>query len=125
MTTGWEQRSLVEDILARGVDDWVDVGQVVQVAKREAISSDGPDILALGLVSTVLFRRLMIAGDVVKGKFQAWDVPPEAAFSRIAEHWFRAEVDNRLLPGDIGWMCNTAEGDIIGRAVLERESEDG
>lgn len=117
----WNQRGLIDDLLARGVDDWVDLGLVVDIARRGQPSSDeARTFLAIGLVSIVVIEGLMVAGAVSEGAFDPWHVSPGDAVERIVREW--RQVGTRpLLPGDIAWLCNTAAGDARGQVVLHRE----
>lgn len=124
MTEQWDQRGLVEDLLARGVDDWIDLGLVVDVARRAGGSSDEALTgLAIGLVSTVLIEGLMRPGTVADGVFKPWVIDSGEAVARIVREWL-AIGTTAVRPGDIAWLCNTDIGDARGRAVIEREAAD-
>lgn len=117
----WDQRGLVDDVLARGIDDWIDLGLVIDIARRAAPSSEeARTLLAIGIVSTVLIEGLMLAGTVSEGSFLPWKSSPSDAAMQIVREW--RDVGNRpLRPGEIAWLCNTDAGDLVGHAVLERE----
>ncbi len=124
MSEIWDQRGLVEDLLARGVDDWIDLGLVVDVAGRGgATSNEALTGLAIGLVSTVVVEGLMQPGSVADGAFEPWATGTGEAVARIVREWLAIGTPN-LRPGDIAWLCNSDAGDARGRAVLEREAAD-
>lgn len=120
MTT-WDDRTLLEDLVAHGVDDWVDDASVWgNIAARAALSVDDRLPIALGVISTALLKGLMIAGDVMGG-FQPWDMSPAESAAAIAERWLALD-DPGVRPGDIFWLSNTAAGEELGEAVLSREA---
>lgn len=121
MCTSWDQRGLVEDLLARGVDDWLDLGLIVDIARRaETRSEEGLTAVAMGLVCSVMVQGLMQPGAVVAGKFEPWVVTPGVALERIIREWLAVGTRD-LRPGDVVWLRNTETGDGLGRSVLDRE----
>lgn len=120
MNTRWDERGLVEDLVARGVDDWVDLGVVTDIARRIAPDSgEARTVVAIGIVSIALSEGFVTAGSVSRGGFVSWQLSLADATARIVREWMKLSVDPR--PGDIAWLCNTSKGDQLGRAVLERE----
>jgi hypothetical protein len=104
------------------VDDWLDLGLVVDVARRrESLPDEALTALAIGLVAIVLSERLMKPGSVKEGSFESWEAGPGEALDRIVREWLSIGTPN-LRPGDVAWLCNTDVGDARGRAVLEREA---
>lgn len=76
MTT-WDKRGLIEDLLARAIDDWLHVADFVAVGKRLGIESqEGLQYFAAGLITQVLCRYLMLAGDVDDLGFHPWSCNP-------------------------------------------------
>lgn len=117
----WDDRTLIEDLVANGIDDWVDDGLIWgNIAGRVVLSVDDRLPIAIGLVTTVLLKGLMVAGDVMGG-FQPWAMSPAEATATIAERWLALD-DPAVRPGDIFWLCNTPAGDALGHAVLAREA---
>lgn len=120
--------SLVEDLLARGVDDWIQAAEIVDVVIRTGLNGlehNDPVKLrtrALGLITEVVVAGLMVAGDVTERVgFEPWGVPPGDAVERIASEWL-ARSDPDVMLGEIVWLSNTPKGNAIGEAVLEREA---
>jgi hypothetical protein len=119
----WDDRSLIEDMLARGVDDWVTAAEVLGIADRRGLADDRDILdLALGLIVDVLTRRLMVAGDINDGRHVPWDCSTAEAIGRIAKDWCERE-DPNVFPGEIAWLDVTPEGGAVGQAVLDREQE--
>lgn len=107
--------------MARGVDDWVDLGLVIDVAQRAGWASDeARTSLAIGLVSIVIVEGLMVAGVVREDSFRPWSESHGDAVVRIVREWRKAGT-RLLLPGEIAWLCNTAAGDALGHAILDGE----
>jgi hypothetical protein len=71
---------LVEDLVARGVDDWVCAAEVLDLAGRTRLQDPVERrTLALGLIAEVLFSALMEPGDVDATGFKASDLPAAEA----------------------------------------------
>lgn len=117
----WDDRTLIEDLVTRCVDDWVHEAEVWgEIARRAELSADDRLPIAIGVITFALLSGLVIAGDVMGG-FQPWDMSPSESAAAIADRWLPLE-DPAVLPGDICWFCNTPAGDELGRAVLAREA---
>lgn len=116
-----DNRTLVEDLLANGVDDWVYAGWVYQIAKRTGLQ-DPVDLraISLGLIVEVLVRGLMVAGDYDGDGHSPWDCSTAAAVERVAESWIDWG-ESPPTPGAIVWLALTTTGREIGEGVLERE----
>jgi hypothetical protein len=120
MTT---RRSLLEDLLARGVDDWVYDAELLDIAFRHGIKDAGDRrTVAVGLVTEALIEGLMEAGTVSTDGFTAWTCSPADAAARVASEWL-ARADPLVMPGEIVWLTNTAHGTEVGTAVLSREQQ--
>jgi len=120
--TLWNRRGLVEDVLARAVDDWVHVADFVSVAKRSRLAdSESIRDLALGLIAEVLGQELMVAGTVDDGGFHPW--PEEDPIRRIVKSWEMNDLSPT--PGAVAWFDLTPKGEEIGRGVLAREASAG
>lgn len=114
-------RSLLEDLLARGVDDWIYVAEVFSMTAGRGIADPRERrALALGLITEALVQGFMEAGDIEGGEFKAWDLPVSEAIARVAEAWL-ARTDPAVMPGEVAWLNNTEQGTQLGEAVLARE----
>jgi hypothetical protein len=119
------QRTPKEDLLVGGLDDWADLGWVIQSARLTgATDSAALRALALALIRAVLEEGLMVAGDIVGGDFQPWSTSSEASVSRIEGEWAARWGDAIPTPGSIAWLANTERGDALARNVLRREAGD-
>lgn len=117
------KRTPEEDVLVGGLDDWADCGWIMQsvrltgetdpVALREA---------TLALMDRVMRTGLMVPGDIRDGVHITWDGNPDEWVSRISREWITEWGTNVPTPGAVTWLCNTAAGDEIARAVLARET---
>lgn len=118
----WGDRTLIEDLVAHGVDDWVHDAEVWgNIAGRAALSIEDRLPIALGVITVALLQGLVIAGDVMGG-FQPWATSPSESAAVIAERWLRL-ADPAVRPGDICWLNNTIAGEELGHAVLAREAD--
>jgi hypothetical protein len=120
----WDQRGLVEDVLAYGAEDWVSIDWIIKVAQRANPPTDESlRMVALGLIASVLANGLMVAGDVDDEGFHPWEMSGDNAMRRIVANWQAAG----LRPDDpyaVAWFSTTEEGDKIGQAVLRHEREE-
>lgn len=122
--SGFDDRTLLEDLLANGVDDWVYEALVCgNIARRVADHPNDRRAVAIGLIAAAVLGGYMEAGSTPGGErgFVPWGVEPGEATLRVAMEWMaRDAVD--VGPGEIVWLRNTAKGDAVGRSVLDRES---
>ena len=120
----FDDRTLIEDLVAHGVDDWVYEALVFgNIARRVASDPTDRRAIAIGLISEALLAGLMEAGETVPGTgFVPWRLDPEQAVVRIAREWTKRD-DPGVGPGEIVWLRNTDRGDTLGNNVLEREKE--
>lgn len=121
MSTTWDERTLIEDVLASGVDDWLDLSLIIQIARRVGVEDPvATRAIAIGLVAEVVMSGLVEAGEVTDDGFRPWDMTRDAALGRIIEQWLAYGVGPPT-PGAICWLAVTAEGEARGTEVLRRE----
>ena len=115
----------LDELLARAADDWVQPGDVFDVA-RFAWPSDEDAYVeqAIRLVTELVLGHLLIPGDVTRQRFRAWSLTPEEACGRIAEVWRRnhdAAQDSFFV-----WFGATPAGDERGRRawLVDRPIDD-
>jgi hypothetical protein len=96
--------SLVASADEGAIGLWLVVG-VVRSVRAEL--SEGEDDEARGavlaLVGEALRRRLLIAGEVEDGAFEAWHLSPEDAVERIDREWRALGRDPQ--PGEIATLA--------------------
>lgn len=119
----WDDRTLIEDVLVNGLDDWVDASWVRQIATRTGLR-DPLDLraISLGLIVEVLSRGLMVAGECDGEGHRPWECSMATAVDMIAESWI-AWGDTPPTPGAIVWLALTDAGRAIAEQVLEREHQ--
>jgi hypothetical protein len=114
-------RTFLEDLVARGVDDWVYDAELLDIAARHGVEApDDRRTLAIGLAGAALFSGLMEAGTVTDDGFAPWACSTSAAIEKIASDWLSRD-DPLVMPGEIVWLNNTPRGTAVGEAVLARE----
>lgn len=119
--SGCDGRTLLEDLLARGVDDWVYAAEVYDIAARTGLTDPSQiRMAAIGLVAEAIVRGLVVPGDVGDGRHQPWECSAGEAIVRIQEDWLKwgSEVPT---PGAVVWLDVTPAGLRIGEAVIARE----
>jgi hypothetical protein len=117
----WDHRSLVEDALARSMDDWLHVADFTSIVSRSGLATaEGLRAAAIGLITQVLVDGLMAAGDVDEFGFHAWPESGSPAIDRIVQLWDPS--DPYPAPGSVAWLARTERGTSVGQAVLDREA---
>ncbi|GAB2748590.1 hypothetical protein GCM10027039_02850 [Terrabacter koreensis] len=115
----------LDEILARAADDWVQPGDVFDVA-RFAWPTDEDAFVeqAIGLVTELVLSQLLIPGDVTRDGFRPWPVTSDEACRRIAEVW-RSDHDEAQ-DSFFVWFEATTEGEERGRRawLVERPIDD-
>jgi hypothetical protein len=101
-----------EELLARGVDDWVSVAEVVAL-------TEGDTVRAVALVQQALTEGTALAGTLTEEGFTAWPGDPALSAARIAAALSGGQQQRK---GSIAWLCNTPSGDELGMAALDREA---
>jgi hypothetical protein len=109
--------ALIDELLIRGIDDWVTASEVAWIAKSKgkAETDDSVTQLSLDLIRAALLAGLMKAGDVTDGGFFAWETGPEESGVRIQREW--KELGHLPDLGDVCWLANTEAGDDRARAI--------
>jgi hypothetical protein len=101
-----------EELLARGVDDWVSVAEVVAL-------TEGDTVRAAALVRQALTEGTALAGALNEDGFTAWPGDATSAAARITAALSGGPQQRK---GSIAWLCNTKSGDELGKAALDREA---
>ncbi|MFT4049173.1 MAG: hypothetical protein QM648_04960 [Solirubrobacterales bacterium] len=114
--------TLLEDLLTRGVDDWVSASELMAVSGDIGAQSDEDRrTIAIGVATHAILEGLVEPGGVTNDGFVPWAIPPSEAVIRMAREWLERD-DPDVIPGELFWLRNTDSGDRMGRHVL---SEDG
>jgi hypothetical protein len=105
-------------ILRRGLDDWIQAAEVASVVRSCGVQSthEGIERAALEMISELLRRNLMKAGDVTAKGFSEWDMPSDDAVEHIVRAWTKLGRSPDL--GEVCWLCNTPQGDALARQGL-------
>jgi hypothetical protein len=108
---------VIDELLLRGLDDWLQLAEVVFVvgSADPALSKDEKKVRTLEVVSEMLDGGLVEAGDVTADGFVSWRLSPTMAINTIIDRWSRLED----LPGigEVCWLANTPAGDAAVRTV--------
>lgn len=109
----------VNDILVRGLDDWIQASEVDSVARTVggATTELEAQKLSLEIIRHVIKDGLMEAGDVTGHGFHAWNLSADDAIERIEREW--AALGRFPTLGEICWLSNTAEGDTRARRLID------
>lgn len=115
--------TLAEDLLARASEDWVTPAEVIDLARRSGLESpeDLRD-LSIGLLARLVLSGLLVPGEYDGVSHRAWESSPADSVAHIIEEW-STRTDPFVMPGEIVWFDTSPEGQLIGEAVLQRESD--
>lgn len=115
---------LVDELLARGADDWVMAAEVAWIVRSVVGASTGADVLGVSvdLIRTVLTEGLMEAGDVTDGGFFGWDLSPEESVKRIEEAW--RQLGRSPILGEVCWLSNTSTGQACAQGIRAQRNRE-
>jgi hypothetical protein len=119
-------QACIEEILLRGLDDWIQAAELAWVAKSigQAFSVSDHRALSLSLVRQLLASGLCEPGDVTEPSgFIRWGTPIAATMQRIESCWPNGAPSPEL--GSCFWLRLTAEGErqAISLLASKRSSE--
>ncbi|HEV7465407.1 MAG TPA: hypothetical protein VGP96_03850 [Candidatus Dormibacteraeota bacterium] len=117
MTDGAQTR-VIDELLLRGLDDWLQMAEVVFVvgSADPALSNDEKKVRALEVITEMLDGGLVEAGEVTADGFVSWRLSPKTAIARIVERWSR--VEDMPGSGEVRLLANTAAGDAAAKTVV-------
>ncbi len=116
---------MVEDLVMRGADDWVDAAEVAWVAKSIGQAVDDASIreLSIEVIRHVLDEGLMTIGDVSFDGFSMWELPTDEAIEKVERVWRGLGRAPNL--GDVCWLENTETGTLFAERLFEQRDERG
>ena len=103
-------RLCVEDILKRGLDDWVQMAEIVSVVRSMLGKAEEQTVQnhTMEIIRIVIQEGLMKAGDVTQTGFHEWQVSSGEAIEIIERRWAVLGRSPKL--GEICWLSNTDRG---------------
>lgn len=124
MTEATSDRTIVEDLLVYTTYDWIDLGHLRSVVREgKGVEADRLHSACMSVISELIGRGLVAAGDVVDGHFTAWPGTRAQAIDRIDEEW-RAQPDPALLPFEVAALAPCPAAIAVVEAVMDREGGD-
>lgn len=117
-------RKCVDDLLIRGLDDWLQAAEVASVARTIGAARTESEVRALSVqvVRDLLQRDFMVVGTVAGTEFTPWGIAMEDALERIEREW-RARPEGPNL-GDICWLNLTERGSGRAEDLRSRSREE-
>jgi hypothetical protein len=111
--------SIAEDLVLRGLDDWLDLSEVVWVV-RSKTGVDGEQLRSATLeaIRQVLEAKLVTVGDLTTCNFVPWNSPTESSLKRIEAEW--KTLNQRPGLGDVAWFSTTPAGDALAKQLKAR-----
>lgn len=117
------KRTLVEDALVAGLDDWSDAGWIYSLALERALEDNTTArALSIGLIAELIVGGFALPGAITDGHHSPWPISDGDSIARITSEWLKSWSDYPPTPGAIVWFNNTPRGDAVARAVLEGEA---
>jgi len=113
-----------QEILARGLSDWVDLSEILGLTRRWAQRDDlDTRSEVLRILKGLIESRLMAPGDVTRDEgFIEWSLSPDGSMAEIVQRW--DALGREPTVGDVCWLRNTAEGDRRGEEILAQHGPD-
>lgn len=111
------RESVIQEILAEGLDDWVPIDRVIGGA-RDSASSEGVTLrdAAVGLVRALVDSGLMTPGDITEDGFGPW----KGTHEQLTNQVIRQCDELGWEPLGAGcWLANTPEGDRAARRAAD------
>lgn len=105
-------KACIDELLVRGLDDWIQAAEVASVSRKAGGASSNPDCRALSLriVRQLLDRGLFEIGLVNElAGFVPWALSVDAIMQRIEGCWPEGSPSPEL--GECFWLRLTAEGE--------------
>lgn len=119
------QEEQIDELLSRVADDWVDPGDVFDVARFAGHTDEDAYVeQAILLVTELLQQGLVVPGNLTRDGFEAWSMPPAEAAELIATTWRR---DHDAAPDSFFvWLEATPTGMERGRRawLVDRPIDD-
>jgi hypothetical protein len=117
-------KACIEDVLNRGLDDWIDITELAFVAKSVGMAGTDAEIrdLSIEIIRNVVQEGLMEVGDVTTDGFHRWGLSPDEVIKRIERDW--GALGRWPYTGDICWLSNTEQGDEIARHLVDHSNND-
>jgi hypothetical protein len=120
-------QACIEDLLVRGLDDWVQAAEVASVSRTTggAQSDEASRELSLRLIRKLLEDGLAEPGmvDAQEG-FLPWGVPVNAAMQLIEGSWSTKQQGGPGL-GEVCWLSLTPKGHAQGQRLWSRKAGRG
>lgn len=115
--------AMIENLLFDGVQDWLDASTIYSETMKNGITD--PTIrrqLSIGLISELLTRGLMEAGDYRESEFHPWGIPVGDALVKITLDWFTHAPAEMPEMWSIVWLRNTPRGNELAHAEEARRA---
>lgn len=110
------RRTLREEVLREGLDDWVSARWVFSLALGHLRSQVDARSLSIGVITELVIARLMIAGSLGPSGYIAWDCSPEEAAVRIVREWAVEQRQDALI-NEVVWLDLTSKGQRIAESI--------
>ena len=120
-------QACLDDLLIRGMDDWIQATEVASVARTTGATTSEVAVreLSLRLIRTLLEAGLVEVGMVEEQRgFVPWKTPFDDAMQRIESAWCMRPTSPDL--GEVCWLSLTEKGEAKAQGLWSRKGgEDG
>lgn len=116
-----DERTPLEDLVARVGEDWIDPCEVIYLAHRYGVEDvELRRDTAIGLIARAMWLGLIIPGQITDSGFEPWASSVAESMWRIAAEWC-ARRSPLVGPGEIAWFAATPKGEAMARDIWKRE----
>ena len=113
----------VDEILVRGLDDWIQAAEVAYVSRLcgKVKTLDDTRNLSIDVIGELLKRHLVEIGDVSDDGFKAWDISEVSAVEKVEASWRNLTRGPEL--GELFWLNLTESGQRLATQIWEQRKE--
>lgn len=115
MSRSTEVTARVEEAIVEGLDDWVQLHNVVWYCRLAEPEGDYRSLVR-ALVEELILGGLMVPGDLGETGFEPWTTAPEESVRRVME---QCETYGWNPQGDGAWFAITDAGKVLARSVVQ------
>lgn len=113
-----DSQVILDEVLSAVQDDWVAEVEIYSLC-LEAMSEEAghdPDPVdvraaAIEVAAGGVEQGLLVAGDLTRSGFVAWDLSPQESVARLREAWLGAAQPD-VNWGEVAWFDSTEAGDV-------------
>ena len=118
--------SALDNILYQGLDDWVQVVQIIYEVEAEAISrGEARSVteiqeISIAMIAHLVRSDLMVLGDVDRSGFIEWRLGDVARhIQEVRDRW--SALGRTPILGDVCWLKLTEQGELYASSLIDKQ----